>query len=436
MLFAIHANRLFAFRIWLFLLSLIVISPLFGQDLNDGLTLYAEGKLIKAKKELTLYISEHPNELITELTLAWIDHWLGFQAQAELRAKSILEKNPENEEALQLLEAIYEIRRPIISISEEYQKDDQPMNRWNTKAGIAWYRSNLLNLNFELNYLAFIHDSNTAALIVRAGNTFFEPNSRVQLSANVGLYAAQESNLLWSIYAERKLLNALSIRAGLDKTPYYYTLSSIQAENALLMLKKDISLTLNHKDKWLGKAALENNLFAEKEAVRTQYAWVLAPIVHRSRLKLGAGYAYSHSHSDSLTFEPQADASGEYIPNPDGGLLGVYNPYFSPMNQSVHWLLLSLEIPLSEKVKWKSRFSYGIKAEADNPYLYENVNPAGEPFVDFGYVIQRYTPAELESALIFQFGNELEIRAAYFYQRLFFYTAQGGRIELKYRLGK
>lgn len=436
MLLVIDANRLSRYCIWLFLLSLLVISPLFGQDLNDGLALYSEGKLIKAKKELTLYISEHPNELSAELTLAWIDHWLGFQSQAELRVKSILEKNPGNEEALQLLNEIQELRRLILSISEEYQSDDQPMNRWNTKAGIAWYRSNLLNLNFQLNHLAFRHDSNTAGLIIRAGNTFFEPHSRVQISAYLGIYRAQESNLLWSIYAERKFLNALSLRAGLDKTPYYYTLSSVQAENALLMLKKDISLTLNHKEEWLGKASLENNAFAKNEAVRAQYAWVLAPIVHRTRLKFGAGYAYSHSHSDSLTFIPKTDASGEYIPNPDGGLLGVYNPYFSPKNQTVHWLLLSLEIPFGAKVKWKSRFSYGIKAEADNPYLYENVNSAGELFVDYGYVIQRYTPAELESALIFQFGNKLELRAAYFYQRLFFYTAQGGRLELKYRLGK
>jgi hypothetical protein len=427
---------LITFRFWLFLFCLFILSPIIGQNLDHGLLLFSEGKLIQAKKELIQYISEHPDELSVQLTLAWIDHWLGFQTQSEFRVKSILEKDPENREAILLLNEIHEMRRPILSISEEFQKDDQPMNRWHTEAGISWYRSNLLNINLELNHLAFRHDSNTAALIFRAGNTFFEPLSRVQISADIGLYTAQESNLLWSIYAERKFLKALSLKAGLDKTPYFYTLSSVQADQAILMLKKDFSLTLNHEDKWIGKAAIENNAFVKNEEVRTQYAWIIAPVIHKSYLKLGAGYAYSHSHSDSLTFVPQADASGEYIPNPDGGLLGVYNPYFSPMNQSVHWLLLSLEIPLSEKVKWKSRFSYGIKAEADNPYLYENVNPTGEPFVDFGYVIQRYTPAELESALIFQFGNELEIRAAYFYQRLFFYTAQGGRIELKYRLGK
>ena len=421
---------------WLILSFLAGSIPIFGQSEGHAYHLLSEGKLIRAKKELLLITQQNPEDFEAQLALAWTEHWLGFQNHARQRAQNVLERNPNHEGAIELLNAIHYLRTPVLSIAGENQWDDQPMKRWNTKAGLSWYRSNLLNLAFEVNQFRFQHDSSSSAFILRAENTFFEPYSRVNLSASLGLYAIQGNDLLWGLKAGRNLGNALYFEAVVDKTPYYYTLVSVQMSNATMMLNKELSLTLNQQEKWQGKAAFESNEFAKNETVKTRYAWLLTPIIHREKLKWSMGYAYSYSHSDSLTFLPQTDASGEYIPNPDGGLLGVYNPYFSPKNQSVHWALLSLQVPFGKRIEWKNRLSYGVYAVADNPYLYENINPMGEPVVEYGYTEQRYYPAEWESTFSFHFWEKLDLQVGYYYQRLFFYTAQGGRIELKYRLGK
>lgn len=430
------ANYLRANRIWLSLLTFLFVGAAFGQNTDFAYGLLAEGKLIRAKKELQLVALENPENVEALLALAWVEHWLGFEKNAEQHAQQVLNLQVENKEAIYLLEEINAYRRPLLYLSEEFQSDDQPMDRWNTAAGLSWYRSNLLNLKLEINQLSFQHDSSNSALQVQFQNTFFEAYSRINITGGVGLYSAQENELLWRLQAGRKLSELFYLQASLIKMPYFSTLSSVQLPFATLILKKEIALTLNRNDKWLGKAVLESNQFAKDEAVNTQFAWLLAPIIHTKKLKLGVGYAFSHSHSDSLTFIPKVNQGGQFIPNPDGGLVGVYNPYFSPKNQSVHWALISLEIPLKELVKWKTRFSYGAFAKADNPYLYEDLDSSGELFINFGYTDERYYPLEFESALTFSIGKSLELQAGYFYQSLFFYKAQGGRIELKYRLGK
>jgi hypothetical protein len=421
---------------WLILSFLAGSIPIFGQSEGHAFHLLSEGKLVRAKKELLLITQQNPENFEAQLALAWTEFWLGFQQNANERVQKVLDQNPNHEEAIKLLNEIHELRVPLLSIVGQNQWDDQPMKRRNTKAELTWYRSNLLNLAFEVNQFRFQHDSSSSAFVLRAENTFFEPHSRINLSASLGHYAAQENELIWGLKAGRKLGNALYLEAALDKTPYYYTLASVQLANAIMMLNKELSLTLNHKEKWLGKAAFESNEFAKNETVKTRYVWLLAPIIHREKLKWSMGYAYSYSHSDSLTFLPETDAGGEYIPNPDGSLLGVYSPYFSPKNQSVHWALLSFQVPLGKKIEWKNRLSCGVYAVADNPYLYENTNPMGEPVVEYGYTEQPYYPAEWESTLAFHFWEKLDMQVGYYYQRLFFYTAQGGRIELKYRLGK
>jgi hypothetical protein len=191
----------------------------------------------------------------------------------------------------------------------------------------------------------------------------------------------------------------------------------------------EIGLNLDYKNRWLGRAAFQQQHFDDGNNNRTSYFWLLAPIINKNKISFKLGYSFSYANADNNSFKPKNPLSFPNIVNT--AVEGIYSPYFTPSDQTTHAALAYLKINFSKNVSFTSNINIGVYAHASHPYLY--VDKKGSTyFINKNYSDLSYTPMEISSEFQFKLSKSLIMTGNYTYSSLIFFKYNLGGLQLKY----
>ena len=402
--------------------------------LDYGRMLFEIGKLTHAQFMLEEYKQSDPVNPEVNILLSKLYYWSGHIKTARERLQDVLKPYPDNPTALNILNEINNATAPYIKLGGTYSSDDQPLQSTGVELETGLYRSWLLNPKFLLNYYDFtLPDSSFNSLWLQLGNKISFGNSGFSLNATGGIFkhhANNNSTLTGNIILAQKISGSISLEASAGKRPYQYSAASVRIP--VMQTFSGVALNLNKGNNWLGRAAYQIEKFEDNNKIQTIYLWLLAPIITKNNFSLKCGYAFNHSNADINTFTSLKSLSSIIQTTPIGGAAqGYYNPYFTPKNQTIHSLLASMGITLSDKINFTSRLNIGVSASADNPGLTLNKNQ-NTYSVDKTYTKQSYTPVDFQSELVIYLSGKTTLSGLYGYTKLLFYTVNQGSIQLKY----
>jgi len=205
--------------------------------------------------------------------------------------------------------------------------------------------------------------------------TTYEPDAAADFDAAVGAMDHAASGLTgratdWIGHAGVgvRVPAHLTVRARGERTPYLFTTASLDTHiitNAATAL-----VSLNDPHGWLGETAVRREWYPDANHVSSVYAWLLAPVVHRSTGDVQIGYSISAQNADSSRF----------VPDNGTGSTGHYAPYYTPANLVSQSIIASTWTRLSGTMSLHVNGAYGFAAHDDAPSLLPIGAPRGTPF--------------------------------------------------------
>lgn len=403
-------------------------------NLDYGRLLYNTGNINKAEHYLTLYKTTDSLHTETSLMLAHIYFWQGrFQTAIGL-TEQILQINPGNKEAIDLLNEIRFTRSLYVKGSGAINSDDQPLTSRPFILETGVYRSSVFAPKLKLTTQSFTSEQQRAgSWWLQLGNTFSSGKAGISLALTGGMFqASTAANALFTGEAllTKKLGRYTSFEAMISTRPYQYTI--VTANEPLIQTLYNASIEFNKKDKWTGKAAYELQQFDDANNIYTAYAWLSVPLLHKQKFWLNTGYSFAWQTAaiNKATYrEPLPPLMSIY--NNGTEIKTVYDPYFTPNRQFVNSVLLSTKIFFSPKVAFAMRGSVGFAAQASLPYFYVQFRPPQyrlqKDFTDY-----RYHPGDFFAGLEFRPSKQLFVQFNYQYQSLLFYKLQHASVQLNY----
>lgn len=372
-----------------------------------------------------------------EALLGTVAYWEGDLTTARRLLRSALQGDPAQEEARRQLGEIAAVGAPWISAAGDVRTDDQPLDRRDVHLAGGVALTPLLHLTARAG-VGRIESADSLSLDVQAAEmaiAHYAPAVRLESEAAVG--ALQRADGVASEWTGRvrvglRLPAHVTIRASAQREPYLYTAASVRAP--VVATTATALVAVNSPRGWLGEMAVQRAAFPDGNAVRTSYAWLLAPLVQASGTRLQVGYGATRQDAEENRFV-LADPDQPFLPgDPRFSLAGVYAPYFTPANLSIHSLLAALE-SRAGRATLRASGSYGVRATDEEPVLYPPaVSPPGNPrAVERGFVPRSFSPWTVRGGIDFTPSADFTLGLAGESWRTVFYGASTLRLTLTYR---
>jgi hypothetical protein len=156
-------------------------------------------------------------------------------------------------------------------------------------------------------------------------------------------------------------------------------------------------------------------------------AWAFAPPIKLPVIEIRFGYSYNYSTTQKNHFVSEKTLA-KILTNFDSTaqIKGIYNPYFTPRDQSVNSLLASINISPGKMVKVAINANFGFYATAQIPYIFLHWNQISitDSVLEFktDFVKERFFPWQLNVAVTFSVSKTINIKAEYIYNRTYYFT--------------
>jgi hypothetical protein len=428
-----------------FVLLVTLAAPVYTQGVTnrDTVSLAKEiaykGEFGKAARLLTDFNSRNATPESLEF-LAWVEHWRGRDQSAIKNLKLVPGWDSGNSSIQILLDEIKAFRSPIIESSYEFNSDDQPMTLSNYHIKGNMYRSWLFSPGASLRYLSYSSsygNSTSDYLWYEASNIISLNSAKIIFELKAGgltSYFGDKSEFTWRVMASKQLFKKISIELSAGRTPYLYTLKSVyRSEEPLMNNFVTGALKFNSNDNYRAELSYISNNFGKDERVYTTYFWLLAPILKSDYLRLDAGYSFNYSNSTQSTFKPASDINENIAPSVDSQFKGMYDPYFSPINQYINSAVVSATIKGGKLLRISTKLVYGFAAWSNNPTLWEQSISSMRPYQTY-FSKLKFSPVEFEAKVDLKLSDKITLSAFYIYNNLAFYKLNKANFSVKYVL--
>jgi tetratricopeptide (TPR) repeat protein len=395
-----------------------------------GSMLYQLNKFSQARQLLKEYLIFDSTHQETIKMLGYIDLWTGHITAAKKKAALLKRLQPGNADADYILQQIADYTAPYIKLQGATYTDDQPLQRQSFEPEAGVYKSWLFSPFIKTSLHNFDADQIYKTSWIEAGNKISLASSKTELEFSAGYFQASNYNgeMSWKAKLVQRISPSFSFDAVTHKKPYQYTLASIK--NPFMYQVAELGLGFDRKSRWLGRAAYQHQDFKDGNNAYTAYLWLLAPVIHKNDFSFKTGYAFSYADAKQNTFKPKNSQPIPPVLNTE--IEGIYDPYFTPAEQSIHSLLVSLQIPFSKFARFSSNLNIGVAAHASQPSLFVDKNGMGPFFINKKFEPYSYTPVEFSGELQFTLSRNFYINGNYMYQSLIFFKSHTVSIQLKY----
>jgi len=299
--------------------------------------------------------------------LGTILYWDGDLTGARRLFLDAVRIDPTQRDAARQLREIQVMSSSWVRVAPAVWHDDQPLDRTGVAVEAGWFLTPLLSLS------ARSEPDRSSAGTARTFWTnevevsHYAPAARVETQVAAGAFShpAGEGDLDWTgrVAMGFRAGSGVTLRGRLEREPYLHTVSSL--ETRLITRTATGALHWSRAGGWLGEAAVQRQMFPDANAVRTAYAWVLAPLSGRPDRQFQAGYAVAMSDTDEDRFvlaRPQQPFAPD---DPRFDFAGVYRPYYTPARTVTHSLVAALTAGRSTGPVLRAGGSYGFHARED-----------------------------------------------------------------------
>ena len=387
-----------------------------------------------AKKLLIEYVSVNKYNGEAQLLLGKIYYYQRQFKEATIHLENAITLNPDDNMIKELYQQIYRIIAPQLSIGGRYRIDDQPMHAYGPSIKFNWYRSDILDLGISGNMLRY-SDIPTSNLIasVQLSNSFNIASAGINLKMSVGgIYSKIGSDVDWigGIHLVKKFNRPVQIDLMVERKNYDYTVSSVERDSILLVSRLALNISIGKKDNWNGLIGAQSNIFPDNNYVNSYYLWFLSRPVVVSNFKFYFGYSFNYMNSKEDRFEA-VDSLSQIISNYTDKIEGIYNPYYTPMNQMSNSLLVNIKYQIGSSTEIYGHTSIGLFSKIKAPYLYLDKNDFDETVIVTGYSNQRYVPLDLGVSLQSQLSKKVDLTISYSYVSTYYFLTNNFNVGIK-----
>jgi len=401
----------------------------------------------EAKKLLTSYVEQQPEDPEAGILLATIAYWEGKPPQVALEyLDEVLEHHPENSDAKALMKEILVSTAPNLRLSSAFYSDSQPLQAKINTVEYSNYQSSWLQPSVMFQNRNFKQADPT--LLIQLSNKAFFSKSGTELLMRVGLFNDSWHNEFSPTYGfdvRQKIVEKWSLSGGIDRRPYVFTLASLN--NNLMPTTYSAGLG-RQSDRWTGNISMSHTQFEDDNYVRVGTASLIFALIKSSTLKINLGYGFMMADSKESRFR-LADPFHAYVHETEIGTQfpGIFDPYFTPQNQSVHSIISDISFKISPKIQVNLYGNIGINARIDNPNVifYGSSDPSHyvehpapiDPNITTPVVAHRihrediyrimipteYFPMDLKGSFNWNMTKNLNLKTEYAYQRAVFFDS-------------
>jgi hypothetical protein len=304
--------------------------------------------------------------------LGQLAYWEGDLTTARRLFVNALAEKPNLEMAKRELREILDTTAPWVRMSLGGSHDDQPLDRLALAIDSGWFATPLTKLSARVQPMQFwINGAPRSVGESEVAISNYTPRMRLETEMAGGSVFRSVNGPAWD-WTGRAVLGLrlpehLTVRGRIERSPYFWTQASL---NTPVMVENATGLI--HWDDprgWLGEAAYQQQHYADNNTIRTEYAWLLAPLVHHGGIKLQSGYSFSANDANQSRFV-LAQPNQPYGPgDPRFNNAGVYAPYYTPNHQLIHSAIAALTIRSERGVTFQLNGSYAIRATQDAPFF-------------------------------------------------------------------
>jgi tetratricopeptide (TPR) repeat protein len=296
--------------------------------------------------------------------LGTIHYWRGDRSSAKRLFEAALRHDPAHADAARQLREIRAASAPWLRIEPRLWHDDQPLDAAGVAFEAGWFLTPLTSMAVRSRPVRYATGSAQTFWLNEVEFSSVAPLTRFETRLAAGAFRGTGEGYEWTGHATVGIRAAggLTLRGRVDRSPYTATLASIA--EPIMTTTAAASLHLDRRG-WLGEATIRRDAYPDENAVRSAYAWLLAPIARGRSGSLQAGYAIAAADADEDRFvltHPQQP----YPPtDPRFDFTGVYQPYFTPARQLAHSAIAAVTAGVSGGAVFKAGGSYGFRAKED-----------------------------------------------------------------------
>jgi len=396
------------------------------------------GDYNKARPILNDYLGYDPTNSLAIFCLADLRFY-----QADYRgALSSLDKiSPQSEEyqdGVILRKTVNLYRAPWISAGMGFATDDQPMQGYFPEIKAGWSLHPLATLSLDLRAPVFQKSGLTYySFWGEAGNKFYFARPSIGLGIKFGAIKFPEKNsltLTGSIVLSKTFVRNLEVKLLAERAPYFSTISSI--DSSVIENHAAFSLGWNDINSWNGVVTAEARRYPiDNNTLFSLNGWIMAPPARFSvfEFRFGLGYNYSNARKNDFVSEKSL---AEILQNwdPSTAIKGIYNPYFTPRNQQVGSVIISVGIHPGKLFDIDLNANLGVYSTAMIPYLYLDKNSSGNIFINKGFVREYYFPATVNASLGFKPTGNLRLQVDYNFSSTYYFIRHYAGLTVKINL--
>lgn len=412
-------------------------------NIHFGRILFELYHLKDSQAFLRAHLKLHPEDPETLLMLAKIAYWTGNPPKKVLfYLNKVVELDPDNNDANELKEEIRSNLAPHLNIQSSYYSDSQPLEVYMGSTSLSFYQTALFQPTIQVQGRQL--GPSDQMLSADFNNKTVLHQSHTELNIRAGIFTStwtNETTPSWALEINQKAFSDFILSAGVQRSPYINTLSSL-SQNVLPTTLTG-SFGRETGNNWTGKAIVQQWQFNDNNMIRTASAWILYPMVKHQVFKIDLGYAFMIADAEEDRFSlavpelPSPAQIGQVIP-------GIYNPYFTPINQILHSGVLKIDLSITRKLSLGLNSNIGLYASMDNPnYVYYGErdvlaapqNPGrNPPFAQpeeflypetlyFIYIPTRYFPIDLNGNLTYKINKNITFQTKYAYLKTVFFDS-------------
>ena len=381
----------------------------------------------KAKKLLTKYLAYDSTNSQAITSLARISFWQGDYSKALSELYKIQPAEIQNKEVMAFIQDIQIAKSPWISLKEGYLTDDQPLQSFTSQLEGGIYLHPLSSLHFSMRVPVFITgDKTSQAFWFQGGNRSVLGKAKMDIEADLGLLKFPVKNSIdWTgnLEIDKIFLRHMVISVQAGRIPYFYTLSSI--DTMVIDNHGSFKLGWNDLKSWNGEASFDIHQYpVDNNYLFGFSAWVFAPPVKFSFFELRFGYGFNYSTTQKNHFVPEKSLV-EILKNydPSAQINGIYNPYFTPKDQSIHSILAGISISPGKIVNFTINGNFGIYSTAQIPYFFLDNNAQSTLEIMNDFVKKRYIPVQLNAVASIPASKTVRIKVEYSYNKTYYFNS-------------
>lgn len=397
-----------------------------------GRMLFELNRLDEAEKIMEDYLTKDAQNVEALNTLGTIAYWKGEPTKAKTYFNKVLKKYPTNEQALKFIVEINDSNRPYINLSGGYGSDTQPLSLVTGQIEIGWYQSKYFAPKLSLQSINYTENNSQSFYGVQLGNKFSLIALKLDIIISGGIYKSPVENANgWTgkVELNKKLSSVFSLSASAQHQPYFYTLSSLQKE--VTFDNYGLALVLNKPNGLMGWVGYNLQQFMDQNRISSYGAWLLLPPIKFSDFKFALGYSFNYANADQDYFIATTPLIKAIITKT---VDGVYDPYFTPINQIENSVLANLQFKTNEVLSFSLNSRFGFYAIADRPGYVLNSGVRNQPSITKAFNSEKFTPVEINAAINFKVSKKTTLHGNYSYLETYFYNNNLASLGLNIKL--